>query len=262
MPWEVLRWRAFSWPTFRPKENPTFINICSGSVTRSRGLNVSTERVFRTKLGSGRIAFWTVMYWSCIVSVLPDAQATVWVLDVNYWHTHRCCFSLENGWDSGLTLCCRLVSTFGCRGAVTLWMNSRTFSTRLLPCFTSYTCRTEQGVWAPRRKTTGQLCSPANVVDSPIIQIKPVICWFYKVDLPPITNQIKPWFYLCYSSFITSNVIKGRHVVCTDRHWNTFMVGILSFINSASLQRTFQGAWIFTKPIPGILLWGHRHVWA
>lgn len=35
----------------------------------------------------------------------------------------------------------------------------------------------------------------------------------------------------------------------------TFFVGILSFMNSASRHRTFQGAWIFKKPIPRIWLW-------
>lgn len=34
----------------------------------------------------------------------------------------------------------------------------------------------------------------------------------------------------------------------------TFFVGIFSFKNSASLQSTFQGAWIFTNPTPWILV--------
>lgn len=55
--------------------------------------------------------------------------------------THRCCFSLEKGWDSDLIFCGWFAPIFGWRGAVTLWMNCRIFSTRLLPCFTSYTCR-------------------------------------------------------------------------------------------------------------------------
>lgn len=44
---------------------------------------------------------------------------------------------------------------------------------------------------------------------------------------------------------------------------STFFVGILSFMNSASRHRTFQGAWIFKKPIPGILPWNtkHKKVW-
>lgn len=36
---------------------------------------------------------------------------------------------------------------------------------------------------------------------------------------------------------------------------NTFIVGILSFMNSASRQRTSQGACIFKNPTPGILVW-------
>lgn len=43
--------------------------------------------------------------------------------------------------------------------------------------------------------------------------------------------------------------------------WITFFVGILSFMNSASRHKTFQGAWIFKKPIPGILLWNKTKVW-
>lgn len=35
----------------------------------------------------------------------------------------------------------------------------------------------------------------------------------------------------------------------------TFLVGILSFISSASRQRTFQGAWIFKKPTPWIFVY-------
>lgn len=37
----------------------------------------------------------------------------------------------------------------------------------------------------------------------------------------------------------------------------TFLVGIFSFMNSASRQSTFHGAWIFTKPTPGVLVWKH-----
>ncbi len=40
----------------------------------------------------------------------------------------------------------------------------------------------------------------------------------------------------------------------------TFLVGIFSFMNSASRQRTLHGAWIFTKPTPGDLVWKHRKV--
>lgn len=35
----------------------------------------------------------------------------------------------------------------------------------------------------------------------------------------------------------------------------TFLVGIFSFKNSASLHSTFQGAWILTNPTPWILVW-------
>lgn len=42
---------------------------------------------------------------------------------------------------------------------------------------------------------------------------------------------------------------------------STFFVGILSFMNSASRHRTSQGAWIFRKPIPGILLWNATKFW-
>lgn len=35
----------------------------------------------------------------------------------------------------------------------------------------------------------------------------------------------------------------------------TFLVGIFSFRNSASLHSTFQGAWIFTNPTPWIFVW-------
>lgn len=34
----------------------------------------------------------------------------------------------------------------------------------------------------------------------------------------------------------------------------TFLVGIFSFRNSASLHSTFQGAWIFTNPTPWIFV--------
>lgn len=56
---------------------------------------------------------------------------------------------------------------------------------------------------------------------------------------------------------VNRNLINGHY---TDG-WSTFFVGILSFMNSASRQRTFQGAWIFKKPIPGILLWNTTRVW-
>ena len=38
----------------------------------------------------------------------------------------------------------------------------------------------------------------------------------------------------------------------------TFLVGIFSFKNSASLHSTFQGAWIFTNPTPWIFVWKRR----
>lgn len=40
----------------------------------------------------------------------------------------------------------------------------------------------------------------------------------------------------------------------------TFLVGIFSFRNSASLHSTFQGAWIFTNPTPWILVWKRRGI--
>lgn len=54
--------------------------------------------------------------------------------------------------------------------------------------------------------------------------------------------------------------IKSRPYGTFSDGWITFFVGILSFMNSASRHRTFQGAWIFKKPIPGILLWNTTKV--
>lgn len=62
--------------------------------------------------------------------------------------------------------------------------------------------------------------------------------------------------YTYSKSTVSQSTMSNMHshsLKCSTN--STFFVGIFIFINSASRQRTFHGAWIFTKPTPEVLVW-------
>lgn len=80
------------------------------------------------------------------------------------------------------------------------------------------------------------------------------------------------YFVFCAKDCATGQHLNTSEVKAQQQHWvhilemgnnwlSTFFVGILSFMNSASRHKTFQGAWIFKKPTPGIVLWNTTEVW-
>lgn len=73
------------------------------------------------------------------------------------------------------------------------------------------------------------------------------------VDLLHDVASLTDFIFLKMTERSTSSLCRPHSI--SDSRQYTFVVGILSFINSASRQRTSQGAWIFTKPTPGSLVW-------